>query len=97
VTGATASVAALSAEQPVAEPLLDVHGLTVELPGSDGDLRRVVDGLDLTVAPGERVALVLRHGSAALSGWPARSCSAPRPNGCARSAVPRWAWSSRIR
>jgi len=45
------------------DPLLELRGLTVDLPGPDEELRRVVHGLDLTVAVGERVALVGESGS----------------------------------
>lgn len=45
------------------EAVLEVRGLTVDLPGPDGDLVRVVDSLDLTIERAQRVALVGESGS----------------------------------
>lgn len=44
-------------------PVLALRGLTVDLPGGEDTAVRVVDGLDLTIERGQRVALVGESGS----------------------------------
>src|SRR4051794_31052185 len=48
--------------EPVDQPLLDVHNLTVDVLRK-GELVRVVEGIDLSMKAGERVALVGESGS----------------------------------
>jgi oligopeptide/dipeptide ABC transporter ATP-binding protein len=44
-------------------PLLELAGLTVDIATEDGDSRTLLDGVDLTLAPGEALGLVGESGS----------------------------------